>query len=123
MIAASVLKIAAGLLLSLSLEAPVLAVGPYFENERAPGDRKAGPIPDLPRETTPTKPPQVNRLVKGKLVKIDGFIYVVHDAVAGENVEMTVDRDTRLEPSPKVGDQVEAELLSNGNAWSIKRTD
>ena len=117
---ASYPRIAAGLLLSLLVAAPVAAVGPYFENERAPGDRKAGPVPDLQRKEFPTKLPQVNRLVKGELLKIDDFIYVVRDPVAGKTVEMKIDRDTRMEVIPRVGDQVEAELLPNGNVWSIK---
>jgi hypothetical protein len=95
-------------------------VGPYFENERAPGDRKTGPAPDVQRHEVPPKPPQVNRLVRGELLKIEDFIYVVRDPVAGRTVEMKVDRDTRMEVTPRVGDQIEAELLSNGNAWSIK---
>jgi hypothetical protein len=117
---ASYPRIAAGLLLSLLVAAPVAAVGPYFENERAPGDRKAGPAPDLQRKELPTKLPQVNRLVKGELLKIEDFIYVVRDPVAGKTVEMKIDRDTRMEVIPRVGDQIEAELLPNGNAWSIK---
>ncbi len=71
---ASCPKIAAGLLLSLLVAAPVAAVGPYFENERAPGDRKAGPVPDVQRHEVPPKSPQVNRLVKGELLKIEDFI-------------------------------------------------
>jgi hypothetical protein len=112
--------IAASLLLSLLVAAPVAAVGPYFENERAPGDRKAGPAPDVQRHEVPAKTPQVNRLVKGELLKIQDFIFVVRDPVAGKTVEMKVDRDTRMEVTPRVGDQIEAELLPNGNAWSIK---
>ena len=113
-------RIAASLLLSLLVAAPVAAVGPYFENERAPGDRKAGPAPDVQRHEIPAKTPQVNRLVKGELLKIEDFIYVVRDPVAGKTVEMKVDRDTRMEVTPRIGDQIEAELLPNGNAWSIK---
>jgi len=120
MAVASCPRIVAGLLLSLLVAAPVAAVGPYFENERAPGDRKAGPAPDFQRHEVPPKPPQVNRLVKGELLKIEDFIYVVRDPVAGTTVEMKVDPDTRMEVKPRVGDKIEAELLPNGNAWSIK---
>jgi hypothetical protein len=119
-VAASCPKIAAGLLLSLLVAAPVAAVGPYFENERAPGDRTAGPAPDFQRQEVPPKLPKVNRLVKGELLKIEDFIYVVRDPVAGTTVEMKVDRNTRMEVKPRVGDKIEAELLPNGNAWSIK---
>jgi hypothetical protein len=119
-VAASCLKIVAGLLLSLLVAAPVAAVGPYFDNERAPGDGKAGPVPDFQRHEVPPKSPQVNRLVKGELLKIEDFIYVVRDPVAGTTIEMKVDRDTRMEVNPRVGDKIEAELLPNGNAWSIK---
>ncbi len=45
---------------------------------------------------------------------------MVRDPVAGTTVEMKVDRDTRMEVNPRVGDKIEAELLPNGNAWSIK---
>lgn len=119
-VAASCLKIAAGLLLTLLVAAPVAAVGPYFDNERAPGDGKAGPAPDFQRQEVPPKLPKANRLVKGELLKIEDFIYVVRDPVAGTTVEMKVDRDTRMEVNPRVGDKIEAELLPNGNAWSIK---
>jgi hypothetical protein len=108
------------LLLSMALVGEAAAVGPFFENERAPNDPLAIPTPDLRRHAPPVKPPQVDRLVKGLLVKTDGSIYVVRDAIAGQDVKMIVDGDTRMETIVKIGDQVEVELLSNGNAWSIK---
>ncbi len=36
---------------------------------------------------------------------------------------MKIDPGTHMDVLPQVGDQVEAELLSNGNAWSIKRIE
>jgi len=108
------------LLLSMALLGEVAAVGPFFENERAPNDPIASPPPDLRRHAPPAKPPQVDRLVKGLLVKTDGSIYVVRDLIAGQDVPIIVDGDTRMETIVKIGDQVEVELLSNGNAWSIK---
>jgi hypothetical protein len=113
-------RIALGLLLSLALLNEAAAVGPYFENERAPNDPTAAPAPDLKRVVPPEKPPKVDRLVKGRLVKTDGSIYVVRDLVAGQDVQIKVDRDTRMEMVPQIGDHLEVELLSNGNAWSIK---
>jgi hypothetical protein len=97
------------------------AVGPYFENERAPGEGTAGPTPDFKRPEPAAKPPQVDRLVKGRLVRIDGTVFVVRDGAAGEEVEMKVEQGTRMEVLPQIGDQVEVELLSNGSAWSLKR--
>ena len=108
-----------GLLLSMALLGEVAGVGPYFENERAPNDPTA-PTPDLKGAVPPAKPPKVDRLVKGKLVMTDGTTYVVRDFVAGQDVQMKVDRDTRMDMVPRIGDQVEVELLPNGNAWSIK---
>jgi hypothetical protein len=99
------------------------AVGPYFENERAPGEGAAGPTPDFKRPPPPAKPPQVDRVVKGRLLRIDGSVFVVRDGIAGEEVEMKVERDTRMDLLPQIGDEVQAELLSNGNAWSIKRIE
>ena len=108
------------LVLSLALLNEAAAVGPYFENERAPNDPTAAPAPDLKRVVPPGKPPKVDRLVKGRLVKTDGATYVVRDMVAGQDVQIKIDHDTRMEMVPQIGDQVEVELLSNGNAWSIK---
>jgi len=116
----SVRIIVPALLLSMALLGEVAAVGPFFENERAPNDPIASPLPDLRRHAPPARPPQVDRLVKGLLVKTDGSIYVVRDLIAGQDVPIIVDGDTRMETIVKIGDQVEVELLSNGNAWSIK---
>ena len=120
MIAISPRRTVPGLLFSLVLLSEAAAVGPYFENERAPNDPTAAPAPNFKGAVPPVKPPQVDRLVKGRLVKTDGAVYIVRDHVAGQDVQMTVDRDTRMEVTPRIGDQVEVELLSNGNAWSIK---
>ncbi|HEY3196370.1 MAG TPA: hypothetical protein VGJ57_00030 [Nitrospirales bacterium] len=109
-----------GLLLSMALLNEAAAVGPYFENERAPNDPTAAPAPSLKGVVPPAKPPKVDRLVKGRVVKTDGSVYIVRDLIAGQDVQMTVDRDTRMEFAPQIGDQVEVELLSNGNAWSVK---
>ena len=113
-------RVTLGVLFSLVLVNEADAVGPYFENERAPNDPTTAPTPDLKRVMPPEKPPKVDRLVKGRLVKTDGSIYVVRDLIAGQDVHIKVDRDTRMEMVPEVGDHVEVELLSNGNAWSIK---
>jgi hypothetical protein len=111
------------LALSFGVVVETAAVGPYFENERAPGEGTAGPTPDFKRPDPAPKPPQVDRLVKGKLVRIDGSIFVVRDGIAGEDVKMKIEKETRMDVLPQIGDQVEVELLSNGNAWSIKRTE
>jgi hypothetical protein len=111
------------LALSFGVVVETAAVGPYFENERAPGEGTAGPTPDFKRHRPAEKPPQVDRVVKGQLVRIDAGVFVVRDGVAGEVVEMRVEPRTRMDVLPQVGDQVEVELLSNGNAWSIKRIE
>jgi hypothetical protein len=111
------------LALSFGVVVESAAVGPYFENERAPGEGTAGPAPDFKRPDPAAKPPQVTRVVKGRLVRIDGAVFVVRDGIAGEVVEMKVEPDTRMDLLPQVGDQLEVELLSNGNVWSIKRIE
>ncbi len=64
---------------SIGLVTNVMAVGPYLENE--------APSPDSEK---------VTRLVKGRLLKIDGYIYLIRDDT-GEDVELTVGPDTHMQ--------------------------
>ena len=119
LMAAAMWKAVYSLLLSLALTAQAAAVGPYFENELAPGDRTAGPAPDLKRPEPPPKSPQSRKVVKGQLIKTDHSTYVLKD-VSGMVIELKVDANTRMQVVPKVGDQVEAEVMSDGTTRSIQ---
>lgn len=117
----------AAVILSLGISAGLsqiaFAVGPYFENERKPGDRLAGPTPDLPPRAAPPQKPKVTRVIKGELLKIEQFVYLVRDDIAGNQVEVRIDGNTRMDEVPKIGDKIQVELLESGNAWSIKRAE
>lgn len=108
------------LLLSLVITGQAAAVGPYFENELAPGDRTAGPAPDLQRPPPPPKAPQPHRVIKGQLMRTDSSTYVLRDVISGAVIELKVDGNTRMQVVPNVGDNVEAELMSDGTTRSIQ---
>jgi len=57
----------------------------------------------------------------GEVFKIDGQSYLIKDA-SGNQTLLTLDKDTRLEGTPKVGDKIEAELSSDGRLVSLKVT-
>jgi hypothetical protein len=105
------------------------AVGPYFENERSVGEQIPVPAPKSvipgpnlvpPRQTPNTGPPEVTRLVKGTLVDMDKYIYLVREDSIGSEVAIKITPDTRLLGTPQVGDKVEAQVRSNDDAWSLK---
>ena len=94
------------------------AVGPYMENERRPGPRVEGPVPDLvpPTALRPAPRPAV---VSGEVLRIEGEYYVVKDAT-GNEVSLQVDNNTRMNTIPKLGDRIEAEVTPQFHAETIK---
>jgi hypothetical protein len=57
----------------------------------------------------------------GEVLKIEGQSYLIKDA-SGNQTLLTLDKDTRLEGAPKVGDKIEVELSSDGRLISLKVT-
>ena len=57
----------------------------------------------------------------GEVLKIDGQSYLIKDA-SGNQTLLTLEKDTKLEEKPQVGDKVEAELSSDGRLVSLKVT-
>jgi len=57
----------------------------------------------------------------GEVLKIDGQSYLIKDA-SGNQTLLTLEKDTKLEEKPQVGDKVEAELSSDGRLISLKVT-
>ena len=57
----------------------------------------------------------------GEVLKIDGQSYLIKDA-SGNQTLLTLDKDTKLEGKPQVGDKIEAELSSDGRLVSLKVT-
>ena len=115
-------KLTLGAILSLALGGQASGVGPFFENERKPGDHMPGPTPEIlaPREAPSVRPPEVTRLVKGKLLYTDEYLYVVREESGDAEVSLKITPDTRIGRTPRVGDRIEAEVRSNGDAWSVK---
>jgi hypothetical protein len=118
-----------GAILYLGLYVPVGAVGPYFENERSAGEQIPVPAPKTlipgpnlvpPKQTPDVGLPEVTRLVKGTLVDMDKYIYVVREESLDSNVAIKITPDTRFIGRPRVGDKVEAQVRSNDDAWSVK---
>ena len=58
--------------------------------------------------------------ITGQLDRIQGDIYTVKDP-AGREVTFRVDKDTKWEGSPKVGDQVEASIAPDGSADYVRK--
>jgi hypothetical protein len=58
------------------------------------------------------------RVLQGKLVKIEGESYVVHDA-GGKEVRVHVGKDTALDSRVKVGDKIDIQVSVNGHATTI----
>jgi hypothetical protein len=98
-------------------------VGPFFENERAPGNRVEGPAPDfrLPGQNLPPPAASAER-VQGEVLKIEGEYYVVRDA-AGNDVRLHIDKDTKMEIVPQVGDKIEAQMTTGGHTRAIWPTN
>ena len=107
-------------IMTLALAASSFAVGPLFENERSPGNRVEGPNPDfrLPGQNLPPPAASPER-VQGEVLKIEGEFYVVRDA-AGNDVRLHIDKDTKMDMAPRVGDKIEAEVTSGGHARTVK---
>jgi len=61
-------------------------------------------------------------VVTGKLLKIDGKIYVVQDH-SGKKVHFQIDERTRMNTRPKVGDQIMAKVEPQGYAYSINKAN
>ena len=59
--------------------------------------------------------------ITGEVLKIDGQSYLIKDA-SGNQTLLTLDKDTKLEEKPQVGDKIEAELSSDGRLVSLKVT-
>jgi hypothetical protein len=107
------------LILGSSLPLSTHAVGPYMENERPPGPRVEGPVPDLVPPTA-VKPPILRQaVVRGEVLRIEGEYYVVKDAT-GSEVSLRVNNDTRMDTIPKLGDKIEAEVTPQFQAETIK---
>ncbi len=60
-----------------------------------------------------------SRIVQGEVLRIEGEFYVVKDA-EGKEVRLHVNKDTRLDGTPKAGDKIEAQATADGHATSIK---
>jgi uncharacterized protein YdeI (BOF family) len=76
--------------------------------------RAADPAP-------PSKPAvseNAARVLQGKLVKIEGESYVVHDA-GGKEVRVHVGKDTALDSRIKVGDKIDVQVSVNGHATTV----
>jgi hypothetical protein len=107
-------------ILGASLPLSTYAVGPYMENERPPGPRVEGPVPDLvpPTAVRPAPTPR-QAVVSGEVLRIEGEFYVVKEST-GNEVSLQVDNDTRMNTIPKVGDKIEAEVTPQFHAKTIK---
>jgi len=114
---------ALSVILGASLPLSTQAVGPYMENERPPGPRMEGPVPDLvpPTALRPGPRPAVvsPAVVSGEVLRIEGEYYVVKEAT-GNEVSLQVDNDTRMSTIPKLGDKIEAEVTPQLHAETIK---
>jgi len=108
---------ALSIILGASLPLSTHAVGPYMENERPPGPRVEGPVPDLFPPVFRPAPRQA--VVSGEVMRIEGEFYVVKEAT-GNEVSLQVDNDTSMKTIPKVGDKIEAEVTPQFHAETIK---
>jgi DNA-binding sugar fermentation-stimulating protein len=63
-----------------------------------------------------------SQTVKGDLLKIEGEFYVVHDT-AGHEVQLHIDKTTKLDGNFKAGDKVEAEVTDKSHALSLKHAN
>jgi hypothetical protein len=95
-------------------------VGPLFENERSPGNRVEGPNPDLRLPGQNLPPPAANpERVQGEILKIESEVFVVRD-VAGNEVRLQIDKDTKMDAVPQIGDKIEAQVTPQGHARIVK---
>lgn len=108
---------ALSLILGASLPLSTYAVGPYMENERPPGPRVEGPVPDLAPPVFRPAPKQA--VVSGEVLRIEGDFYVVKEAT-GNEVSLQVNNDTRMHTIPKLGDKIEAEVTPQFHVETIK---
>lgn len=60
-----------------------------------------------------------SRIVKGKVLQIEGSAYVIRER-EGAELRLPVDQDTRMEHTPKVGDQIIAQVAEDGRTRSIR---
>ncbi len=86
------------------------ATGSGEPSDKASGMRQGGTasVSDAP-----------SRIVKGQVLQIEGSAYVVRER-QGREVRLAVDQDTRMEHTPKVGDQIIAQVAEDGRTRSIR---
>ena len=82
------------------------------------------PNPPAGAPATSAPPPERDRpgpnIVNGEILKIDSDNYIIRDTM-GKEMRLEVDPGTKIYGSPKVGDQVEAEMSSDRRAAAIKK--
>ena len=78
-------------------------------------------IPKQAPATATAAPSAEGGKTGGEVLKIDGQSYLIKDT-SGNQTLLTLDKDTKLEGTPKVGDKIEAELSSDGRLVSLKVT-
>ena len=82
-------------------------------------------LPGLLHATGAVSPPAAaaSQAVRGEVMIITDSFYVVKDAVGKGMVQVLVNKATELDGLIKQGDQIVAQLSTEGYALSIKKTD
>jgi uncharacterized protein YdeI (BOF family) len=62
------------------------------------------------------------RSIEGEILRVQGENYVVKDSTGAE-VNLHVDESTEKSGSLKKGDRIEAEITSDGHAFSVKKAE
>jgi hypothetical protein len=69
--------------------------------------------------TTSDQSEVTSALVRGEVLEIEGSAYIIRD-LRGSEVRLPVDQDTRMEHTPKVGDEIFAQMADDGRVRSIR---
>ena len=96
---------------ALALALSGCATGAGEPSDKASGMRQGGTASELPDAKS--------RIVRGQVLQIEGSAYVVRER-QGREVRLPVDQDTRMEHTPKVGDQIIAQVAEDGRTRSIR---
>ena len=111
---------AQGLITDVAIEGAAQAEG----HVKIDSGRQRARAPEMqptkaPNKEEATLPESRSGLVVGEVLQIEGSAYVVREG-SGTDVRLSVDQDTRMETTPKPGDQVVAQIAEDGRTRSIR---
>lgn len=73
-----------------------------------------------PRPASPPPPVIMTETVQGRLLRIDGEVYVIKDD-QGREIRIQAGKDSFLDKTVQAGEMVAAEILTGGHARSIRK--